>query len=73
LFLAVYRFNKGFFYGTDYFSVIRVPALNSFKHFIEAKDIFGPHKVVTKHNEAHFSVYFLQAFKQGVSVAPMAF
>src|SRR5436190_4356220 len=71
--LAVNHFDKGVFYSTGYFSVIRCPVFDVLQHFIEPKFVFGTHKVVTKHDEVHFSIYFLQSFQQSVGVAPMAF
>ena len=71
--LAVNRFDKGVFYGTAYFSVIRCPVFDVLQHFVEPKYVFGTHKVVTKHDEVHFSIYFLQSFQQRVGIAPMAF
>ena len=47
--------------------------LDLLQHLTEPKYVFGTHKVVTKHDEIHFSVYFLQSFKQCISIAPMTF
>jgi len=43
------------------------------QHFFKAEYIFGSHKVVTKHNEVHFTIYFLQSLQQGMCVTPMSF
>ena len=71
--LAVNRFDKGVFYGTGYFSVIRCPVFDVLQHFVEPKYVFGTHKVVTKHDEVHFSIYFLQSFHECISIAPLSF
>ena len=47
--------------------------MDGFKHFIEAEDIFGAHKIVTKHNEVHLSIYFFQSFHKCVRITPVSF
>ena len=63
LILPVNRFDKSVYKSADYFVVVWLPVLNGLQHFFKAQDIFGSHKVVAKHDEVHFTIYFLQSFQ----------
>ena len=56
------RFDKSVFKSADYFAVVWLPVFNCFHHCIEAEDVFCSHKVVAKHDEVHFSIYFFRLF-----------
>jgi hypothetical protein len=48
-----------------------LPVFDHFQHFIEAKYVFGTHKVVAEHDQVHFSIHFLQSFYQRMGIAQM--
>ena len=60
--LTANHFQEDRFINTNYFVVVWCPIADRFQHFIKAQNVFGPHKIVTKHDEIHFPIYFLQAF-----------
>ena len=43
-------------------AIVRLPVLDRLQHFIKAQYILCSQKVVTKHDQVHFSIHFLQSF-----------